>query len=91
MKTEPFYRNLNKHTNFWEVKELVYILNSKGYVVDIIDREVNDFTPDNIYNLFIGYGSGNSGKHFYKYAKKLSNAKKVLFFDFPDLSSKYYN
>ena len=26
MKTEPFYRNLNKHTNFWEVKELVNIL-----------------------------------------------------------------
>ncbi len=86
MKTEPFYRNLNKHTNFWEIKELVHILNSKGYIVDIIDREVNDYTPDNIYDLFIGYGSGNSGKHFYKYAKKLSKAKKVLFCAGPEPS-----
>ena len=86
MKTEPFYRNLNNHTNFWEIKELVHILNSKGFVVDIIDREVNDFIPNDIYDLFIGYGSGNSGKHFYKYANLLKNAKKILYATGPEPS-----
>lgn len=84
MKTEPFYRKLNSHSNVWEIKELVRILNSKGFIVDIIDREVNNYTPKDIYDLFIGYGSGNSGKHFYKYANLLKNAKKILYATGPE-------
>ena len=86
MKTEPFYRKLNSHTNVWEIKELVRILNSKGFIVDIIDREVNNYTPKDIYDLFIGYGSGNSGKHFYKYAISLNKAIKILYATGPEPS-----
>lgn len=81
-KTDPFiYPELAKdysHTNFWEVTEIVRILNSLSFVVDIIDRDRNDFLPEDKYDLFIGLGSGNSGKYFGKYASAMPKAIKVL-------------
>ena len=68
MKTTPFYRKGNQHSNMWETRQIVYILNKMGYLVDMISPEVDDYLPDDIYDLFIGYGSGNSGKYFYKYS-----------------------
>ena len=35
--------------------------------------------PDDIYDLFIGIGAGNSGKYFPKYASRLSKAVKILY------------
>ena len=82
-KTDPFWDKALVgnyiHTNNWEVLEMCRILNTQGFIVDVIDRNVNNFIPRNIYDLFIGLGSGNSGKHFAKYAKVLTKAIKVLY------------
>ncbi len=80
-KTDPFWDKscLAKHTNNWEILEMCRILNTKLFIVDVIDRNVNNFMPKNIYDLFIGLGSGNSGKHFAKYAQILTKAVKVLY------------
>lgn len=79
MKTTPLYRKSNQHTNMWETRQFIYILNSLGFLVDMVGTEENDYIPRDEYDLFIGYGSGNSGKHFNKYAKALKKAKKVIY------------
>lgn len=87
-KTEPFYnKKLLKnyvHTNLWAITEIVRLLNIHGFIVDVIDRTANDFLPEDIYDLFIGLGAGNSGKYFAKYASVLNKAVKVLFLAGPD-------
>ena len=86
MKTSPLYRKSNQHTNMWETRQWVYILNSLGFLVDMVSPELNDYVPVDEYDLFIGYGSGNSGKHFYKYAKALTKAKKIIYATGPEPS-----
>ena len=80
-KTGWFLKNNNNleysHTNEWEIIEIVRILNSLGFVVDVIDRGVSDFSPIDKYQLFIGLAAGDSGKHFKKYAELLPSAIKV--------------
>lgn len=82
-KTEPFtnQRALNSynHTNLWEITEMVAIMNHFGFAVDVVDRSADNFSPENIYHLYIGLGSGNSGKHFAEYAQKLPDAIKILY------------
>jgi glycosyltransferase involved in cell wall biosynthesis len=82
-KTEPFYNKkiVEKytHTNNWEIIEITKILNKFGFIVDVIDRDVDNFYPEDIYDLFIGLGAGNSGKHFSKYASILKKAVKLLY------------
>ncbi len=82
-KTDPFFNKAAVerygHTNLWEILEIVRLLNVHGYEVDIIDRSVNNFLPEDIYDLYIGLGAGNSGKHFAKYAEVLTKAIKVLY------------
>lgn len=84
MKTTPFYRKGNQHSNMWETRQIVYILNKMGYLVDMVSPEVDNYLPKNIYDLFIGYGSGNSGKYFYKYSMPLTKAKKILYASGPE-------
>ena len=67
------------HPNTWESTEIARILNSFGFSVDAIDRISDDFLPEDKYDLFLGLGSGNSGRHFAKYAKRLSKATKILY------------
>ena len=86
MKTSPLYRKSNQHTNMWETRQFIYILNSLGFLVDMVGTDENDYTPPDEYDLFIGYGSGNSGKHFYKYATALKKAKKVIYAAGPEPS-----
>ena len=86
MKTTPLYRKSNSHTNMWETRQIIYILNSLGYLVDMVSPELDNYIPPNDYDLFIGYGSGNSGKHFYKYARSLTKAKKVIYVTGPEPS-----
>ena len=86
MKTTPLYRKSNQHTNMWETRQWIYVLNSLGFLVDMISPEVDDYTPPDDYDLFIGYGSGNSGKHFHKYSRVLTKAKKVIFAAGPEPS-----
>ena len=87
-KTTPFYDKAQLrdyvHTNLWEITEIVRILNNFGFIVDVVDRSVNDFVPEDKYDLFIGLGAGNSGKHFAKYGNTLSKAFKVLYACGPD-------
>jgi len=67
------------HTNHWRIMEIVIILNSLGFIVDVVDRSLDYFEPEDKYNLFIGLGSGNSGKYYEKYSARLTKAVKVLF------------
>lgn len=81
-KTEPFVMPWKlsgyRHTNLWEIVEMVRILNRYGYVVDVVDRDDKKFVPEDVYDLFLGLGAGQSGKQFSKYAKKMPRATKIL-------------
>lgn len=75
-KTEPFYTDVNRyvHTNNWEILKSIEVLNEKGFIVDLIDRNNNSWRPNKKYDLFLGLGAGNSGKNFARYSE-LSKAK----------------
>ena len=79
-KTEPFFTNVDRyvHTNNWEILQAIKILNSRGYSVDLIDRTCSNYTPKYKYDIFLGLGVGNSGRHFVKYAKASGAEKRVL-------------
>ena len=80
-KTGWFLKKKNnleyRHTNEWEIIEIVRILNTLGFVVDVIDRGALNFKPDDKYDLFIGIAAGDSGRHYKKYAELLPSAIKV--------------
>lgn len=80
-KTGWFLKKKNnleyRHTNEWEIIDIVRILNSLGFVVDIVDRGALDFNPTDKYQLFIGLAAGDSGRHYKKYADMLPSAIKV--------------
>lgn len=86
LKTTPLYRKSNQHANMWETRQIIYTLNSLGYLVDIVSPEVDNFHPKDEYDLFLGYGSGNSGRHFYKYSKLLKRAKSIIYASGPEPS-----
>ena len=79
-KTEPFFVNVNDyvHTNNWEILQAIRILNSKGYSVDLIDRDNSNWNPSQPYDLFLGLGVGNSGRHFVRHAQASRAPQKVL-------------
>ena len=79
-KTEPFYSDIGKytHTNNWEIVQSIRILNSRGYTVDLIDRDCSNWQPEHKYDLFLGLGVGNSGRHFARYSKMSQAEKRVL-------------
>lgn len=90
-KTEPLvFPRLVKnysHTNNWELLEMVRILNNLGFIVDVIDRDVEEETINNLqdeYHLFIGLGTGNSGRNFPKIAKNIPSAIKVFYATSPE-------
>ncbi len=95
-KTEEFFlrgflSDLS-HPNNWESFQMAKILNELGFVVDVIDRTATLSDVDKLrdeYNLFIGLGAGDSGKHFVDIAKKLSRAVRILYAmgPEPDLSN----
>lgn len=81
-KTEPFVmpwqvRNY-AHTNLWEIVEIVRILIRYGYTVDVVDRDAKRFSPEDVYELFLGLGAGHSGKRFSQYAQRMPSATKIL-------------
>jgi len=80
-KTGWFLKKKNnleyRHTNEWEIIEIVRILNTLGFVVDVIDRGALNFKPDDKYDLFIGIAAGDSGRYYKKYAELLPSAIKV--------------
>ncbi|MEX1026547.1 MAG: glycosyltransferase [Candidatus Paceibacterota bacterium] len=77
-KTGPFVSKRAsrsyRHTNMWEIQEMVLLLNQLGFRVDVVDRATADFVPENKYDLFIGLTSGGSSRYFKKYAQLLTNA-----------------
>ena len=89
-KTEPFYRNINNlkinHGNNQEIIEMVRVLNENGYLVDVIDRELESFAPNDEYDLFLGNASGNSGRKYLEYASRLKKAKKIIYATGPEPS-----
>ena len=90
LKTEPFFNYQDRHNNIWEIICIVKTLNSIGYIVDLIDRDCEGFVPEDKYDVFFGYGSGNSGKQFYDLCYRLNCSKKILFATgpLPELSNK---
>ncbi len=74
----PSLAKFYTHSNFWEICEIVRLLNRYGFMVDLVDRDAKNFIPKNDYRLFIGLGAGHSGKFFAKYAKNMPSAIKVL-------------
>ena len=87
-KTQPVIFNIiskfYKHTNDWEIIELIKILNKSGYNVDIVDRDYKTFVPKKKYGIFIGIGAGNSGSEYYSIASKLKKCKRVILCLGPD-------
>jgi len=79
-KTEPFFTDISRysHTNNWEIIKSIEILTSRGFSVDLIDRDNSSWTPKKKYDLFLGLGVGNSGKNFARYAKASGAKIKVL-------------
>jgi hypothetical protein len=84
-KTDPFVASFvareYTHTNNWEILEMTRILNRLGFWVDVYGREITSKDVEQIkdkYDIFIGIGAGNSGKHYADIAQKLSRAKKIL-------------
>jgi len=57
---------------------MVRVLNRHGFIVDIVDRTSDTFSPKDKYDLFIGLGAGNSGKYFIKYAQQMPHAIKII-------------
>jgi len=47
------------HVSFWRTREMARILNSLGYVVDVVDFTDTKFLPRRDYDLFIGHGGHN--------------------------------
>lgn len=81
------------HTNNWQILEIVKILNQMGFYVDIVDRSVDikKFRPEDRYDIFIGVGSGNSGRYYPEIASQLPGAIKIFYATGtnPELSKKY--
>tara|TARA_B100001094_G_scaffold170821_1_gene165232 strand:- start:20721 stop:21857 length:1137 start_codon:yes stop_codon:yes gene_type:complete len=90
-KTEPLVSGIGyHHTNNWEIVRAIQILNSRGFVVDLIDRTNGDWSPTHRYDLFLGLGVGNSGSRFAEYARRSGANKKILLAmgPQPDVSNK---
>jgi hypothetical protein len=78
-KTEPLVSGIGyHHTNNWEIVRAIQILNSLGYVVDLIDRTNHNWVPKKKYDIFLGLGVGNSGRNFTRYANLSGASKKIL-------------
>jgi len=76
----PGYIHDYSHTNLWEISCLVKCLNRLGVIVDALDRSLpTNFQPQNIYDLFVGIGTDDSGQHFPFLAKQLPRAVKILY------------
>ncbi len=81
------------HTNEWESYEIARVFNYLGFWVDIVGTTVSKKDIDSLenkYDVFFGIGAGDSGKYFIDIAKKLTDAKKILYAlgPEPDLSNK---
>jgi glycosyltransferase involved in cell wall biosynthesis len=78
-KTEPFSRGIEySHTNNWEIVQTAGLLNQRGFSVDLIDRDNNDWNPSKKYDLFLGLGVGNAGRNFVKHANASQSPVSVL-------------
>jgi hypothetical protein len=91
-KTESLRIDVSQytHVNNWMVVEIIRLLTSQGYLVDLIDRTCHDWAPKKTYDLFLGLGVGSSGKNFANYADISGAPKKVLLAmgPQPDISNK---
>lgn len=86
-KTDPFIlfkSDYIKHTNNWEIIELVKILNNLNFLVDVVDRNANDLYFEDKYDLFIGNAAGPSGKNYGLIASQLNKATKIIMANSPE-------
>jgi hypothetical protein len=69
------------HTNYWEIVEMVRILNKIGYVVDVIDRTADFYKLkiENKYDIFLGLGAGDSGRFYADIASVVPSAARILY------------
>ncbi|PIT98116.1 MAG: hypothetical protein COT71_02540 [Candidatus Andersenbacteria bacterium CG10_big_fil_rev_8_21_14_0_10_54_11] len=82
-KSDPFTRGYlhdHRHTNIWEVRTMVGILNRLGFTVDVLDRTgAAAFVAKHPYQVFIGLGSDDSGQHFPRIAQQLPKAVRIMY------------
>lgn len=92
-KTDPFNDpslvDDYTHSNNWEIVQLVKILNSLDFSVDVLDRNTKGYLPEDDYALFLGLGAGNSGRYYADIAQRLPSAIKIMLCmgPAPDLSN----
>jgi len=76
-------QNFNKvdirHTNNWEISEIVRSFISLGWSVELVDRTCSDWSPSRNYDLFISNASGSLGNRFLEMAKQIPDVKTVLY------------
>lgn len=73
-----YYRRATRHSNVWEVGAMAHLLAAVGYSVDVIDRTFSGDLPRPPYSLFVGLGSGYSGRNFAKWALRSEAPHRLL-------------
>jgi glycosyltransferase involved in cell wall biosynthesis len=81
-KTDNFdfrrLRRSNWHSNVWESARIAWILREMGFDVDLIDRAYRGPPPEAKYLVYLGLGSGGSGKSFAEWAARSQASHRVL-------------
>lgn len=79
-KIDGFIGKDNSHTNINEVVMMAKTLNELGFVVDVLDRSFKDFDEiKDKYTIFLGIGTGPSGKNYKNISLKVPSAIKILY------------
>ena len=61
----------DRHTNSWEITEIIRVFNILGWNVELVDRTVTNWVPTRNYDLFISNSSGSSGDNFVIMSEKI--------------------
>ena len=83
----------DRHTNSWEITEIIRIFNILGWNVELVDRTVSNWVPTRNYDLFISNSSGSSGDNFVIMSEKIPTTFKVMYAAGPavDISNQLVN
>ena len=74
-----FHKIDNKHTNNWEISEMIRIFIALGWNVELVDRRCKNWSPSSDYDLFISNASGSLGSFFVKMSEQIPDVKTVMY------------
>ena len=69
----------NKHTNSWEISEVLRLFMAIGWNIELVDRRCTNWVPSRSYDLFISNASGSQGDRFLKMAKQIPDVKTIMY------------